>query len=150
MQQRTRRRRRPRGLDVVEPEPHGRAVPRNVMGGALEDCSRDPLTGFFRDGCCRTDARDLGQHVICAEVTEAFLAFSRARGNDLSTPRPEFGFEGLQPGDHWCLCANRWKEALEAGCAPRVRLAATDEAALEVVTREDLIAHAADGPAVLN
>jgi uncharacterized protein (DUF2237 family) len=123
---------------------------RNVMGGELESCSRDPLTGFYRDGCCNTGPQDRGLHVVCCEVTAEFLEFSKASGNDLSTPRPEFSFAGLRPGDHWCLCAARWKEALDAGCAPRVRLAATHEAALQIVTREDLIAHATDGADVLN
>jgi uncharacterized protein (DUF2237 family) len=117
---------------------------KNVLGGALEDCSHSPRTGFFRDGCCRTDDHDHGRHVVCARVTEAFLAFSRSVGNDLSTPRPEYQFAGLKPGDCWCLCAMRWREALEADMAPPVRLAATHEAALRYVSLEDLTRHALD------
>lgn len=117
----------------------------NVLGGPLELCSADPLTGFFRDGCCRTDEDDHGSHTVCARVTEEFLAFSRAAGNDLSTPRPEYGFPGLKPGDRWCLCAARWREALQHGCAPQVFLGATHERALEFCSLEDLRAHAVDG-----
>jgi uncharacterized protein (DUF2237 family) len=102
------------------------------------------LTGFFRSGCCETDARDLGAHVVCVQVTGEFLAFSKLRGNDLSTPVPEFGFPGLEPGDRWCVCAARWREALEAGMAPRVVLAATHERALDYVSLEDLKRHALD------
>lgn len=120
------------------------AAPKNVLGGPLEDCSHDPKTGFFRDGCCRTDDHDEGRHVICTRVTEEFLAFSRSVGNDLSTPRREFGFPGLRPGDCWCICALRWREALEAGVAPPVRLMATHEAALRYVTLEDLTLRAID------
>jgi uncharacterized protein (DUF2237 family) len=116
----------------------------NVLGGELETCSTRPLTGFYRTGCCETGEDDGGVHVICAEVSEAFLAFSRARGNDLSTPRPELGFAGLMPGDRWCLCAARWQEALEAGKAPRVALRATHERALEHVSLDDLKRHALD------
>lgn len=115
---------------------------RNVLGGILESCSRNPMTGFFRDGCCRTGRGDVGVHVVCARVTEDFLAYSRGRGNDLSTPRPEFDFPGLKPGDQWCLCASRWKEALDAGTAPPVVLEATHESALEFVDLADLRAHA--------
>lgn len=114
----------------------------NVLGTELQACSFDPLTGFYRDGCCRTDANDRGSHVICARVTADFLAFSMTRGNDLVTPRPEYRFPGLKPGDRWCLCALRWKEALEAGVAPPVHLEATHEKALEHVSIEDLKAHA--------
>ena len=117
---------------------------RNVLGGPLATCSMAPLTGFYRTGCCDTGPDDLGVHVVCAQVTAEFLAFSRSRGNDLSTPRPEYGFPGLQPGDRWCLCADRWQEALEAGVAPLVVLAATHEAALAIVRREDLLRHAVD------
>jgi uncharacterized protein (DUF2237 family) len=117
---------------------------RNVLGLPLEPCSLRPLTGWFRSGSCETDARDHGLHTVCAEVTEAFLAFTRSRGNDLVTPRPELGFPGLVPGDRWCLCAARWKEALDAGCAPRIVLAATHERTLEVVALADLKAHALD------
>jgi hypothetical protein len=102
------------------------------------------MTGFFRDGSCQTSDEDLGRHVVCAEVTDEFLAFSRSRGNDLSTPRPELGFPGLKAGQHWCLCAARWQEALDAGLAPPVVLRATEESALEVVRLEDLMAHAVD------
>jgi uncharacterized protein (DUF2237 family) len=114
----------------------------NVLGSELQACSYDPLTGFYRDGCCRTDAHDLGSHVVCARVTAEFLAFSRERGNDLSTPRPEYRFAGLKPGDRWCLCALRWKEALDAGVAPPVHLEATHARALDFVTLDDLKAHA--------
>ena len=114
----------------------------NVLGAELQACSFDPLTGFYRDGCCRTDAHDRGSHVICARVTADFLAFSMTRGNDLITPRPEYRFPGLKPGDRWCLCALRWKEALEAGVAPPVHLEATHQKALDYVSLEDLKAHA--------
>ena len=114
----------------------------NVLGTALLACSFDPLTGFFRDGCCNTDDQDQGTHVVCARVTAEFLAYSRQRGNDLSTPRPEYRFAGLQPGDRWCLCALRWKEALEAGVAPPDHLEATHAKALTVVTLAQLQAHA--------
>lgn len=114
----------------------------NVLGGALQACSFDPLTGFFRDGCCTTDAQDHGTHVVCARVTADFLAYSLARGNDLMTPRPEYRFAGLKPGDRWCLCANRWKEALEAGVAPPVVLEATHIKALASVTLVQLQTHA--------
>ncbi len=115
---------------------------RNVLGGPLQDCSRDPLTGYFRDGCCNTDEQDRGLHTVCAVMTAEFLAFSARRGNDLSTPRPEYQFPGLRPGDRWCLCAARWAEALADGCAPHVVLAATHEATLRVVSLADLQAHA--------
>ncbi len=105
----------------------------NVLGGPLLACSYAPLTGFFRTGCCETGAEDVGRHVICVKVTQAFLDFSRSVGNDLSTPRPEFRFAGLKPGDRWCLCAARWLEAYRAGAAPGVVLAATHRAALEIV-----------------
>ena len=114
----------------------------NVLGAELQACSFDPLTGFYRDGCCRTDASDRGSHVICARVTADFLAFSMTRGNDLITPRPEYRFAGLKPGDRWCLCALRWKEALEAGVAPPVHLEATHQKALDYVSLEDLKSHA--------
>ena len=116
--------------------------PRNVLGEALQPCGVDPVTGFFRDGTCNTCAEDRGVHTVCARVTEEFLAFSRANGNDLSTPVPQFGFPGLRPGDRWCLCAGRWKEALEAGMAPPVILEATHEDTLRVVSLEDLREHA--------
>jgi uncharacterized protein (DUF2237 family) len=105
----------------------------NVLGESLVPCSIDPMTGFYRDGCCSTGSEDFGRHVVCAEMTEAFLSYSRSRGNDLVTPRPELGFPGLQPGDRWCLCADRWREAYEADVAPPVLLASTHERALEVV-----------------
>lgn len=114
----------------------------NVLGTELQACSFDPLTGFYRDGCCQTDENDQGRHVVCARVTADFLAFSLKRGNDLSTPRPEHRFAGLQPGDRWCLCALRWKEAFDAGMAPPVQLEATHAHALTYVTLEQLLAHA--------
>ncbi|MBY0354170.1 MAG: DUF2237 domain-containing protein [Rickettsiales bacterium] len=117
-------------------------TPRNVLGGPLELCCDHPVTGYFRDGYCRTDHSDHGKHVICAIVTEAFLIDSMARGNDLVTPRPEYQFPGLKPGDRWCLCAIRWREAMEAGIAPQVCLEATHSSALEVVTLAQLQAHA--------
>ncbi|HPU80543.1 DUF2237 domain-containing protein [Accumulibacter sp.] len=117
---------------------------RNVLGGLLGSCSEAPITGFFRDGCCNTSDEDLGSHTICVVLTADFLAFSKARGNDLSTPRPEFGFPGLKPGDRWCLCAARWREALQAGKAPRVVLNATNEAALLIVSLDDLKRDAID------
>ena len=116
----------------------------NVVGGELLECSADPLTGFFRDGCCGTGAEDVGSHTVCAIVTEEFLEFSRTAGNDLSTPRLEFGFPGLDPGDRWCVCAARWLEAEPAGCAPGVVLAATHREALEVVSIDKLLAHAVE------
>ena len=120
----------------------GGSSARNVLGGALEPCSLQPRTGFTRTGCCETGPEDVGSHTVCAEMTAGFLAFSRARGNDLSTPMPRFGFPGLVPGDRWCLCAPRWAEALAAGNAPRVVLRATHEGALAWCRLEDLQAHA--------
>jgi uncharacterized protein (DUF2237 family) len=117
---------------------------RNVFGEILESCSEAPLTGFFRDGCCNTSDQDVGSHTVCVRVTAEFLEFSRFRGNDLSTPRPEFGFPGLKPGDRWCLCADRWREAHAAGMAPRVYLRATHERALEIVPLSVLRTFAAD------
>lgn len=117
----------------------------NVLGSPLADCSRDPLTGYFRDGCCRTDEHDHGSHTVCAQVTAPFLEFSKSRGNDLSTPIPAYNFPGLKPGDHWCLCALRWQEAFDAGCAPLVRLEATHERALDHCRLEDLKSHSALG-----
>jgi uncharacterized protein (DUF2237 family) len=116
---------------------------QNVLGGPLEECSTAPLTGFFRDGTCRTGGQDMGVHAVCAVMTEEFLAFSASVGNDLSTPRPEWGFPGLREGDRWCLCADRWQEALDAGMAPRVVLEATHALALEFSSLDDLEAHAA-------
>jgi uncharacterized protein len=115
---------------------------QNVLGGELEPCNFNPLTGFYRDGCCNTGAEDAGVHTVCTRVTEEFLSFSASVGNDLSTPHPEFGFEGLQPGDQWCLCAPRWQEALEAGMAPPVILAATHASTLEWVQLSDLTQYA--------
>lgn len=117
---------------------------KNVLGGALRACSKDPETGFYRNGRCQTGPRDLGSHVVCAEMTEAFLKFTKQQGNDLRTPRPEMDFPGLDPGDRWCLCAARWKEAAEAGVAPPVVLAATNEAALEVLDLDTMKTHALD------
>ncbi len=110
----------------------------NVLGGELEPCSMDPLTGFYRNGCCDTGPEDAGSHTVCAVMTEEFLAYSKAQGNDLSTPRPQIGFAGLNPGDRWCLCAARFLEAYAAGQAPRVRLASTHRDALAVVPLDAL------------
>lgn len=115
---------------------------RNILGSALVPCSYDPLTGFYRDGCCKTDAHDAGSHVICAKVTQEFLDFSVTVGNDLSTPRPEYRFAGLRAGDRWCLCARRWQQAFEAGVAPPVVLESTHERALDFVTLAQLQAYA--------
>ena len=114
----------------------------NVLGGPLEPCSRDPLTGFFRDGHCNTCDADRGSHTVCAVMTEEFLAYSKYVGNDLSTPRPEFRFPGLKAGDRWCLCAGRFLQAADEGCAPRVRLAATHARALDIVPMDVLTRHA--------
>lgn len=116
----------------------------NVLGQELQPCSTAPLTGFFRDGCCNTGTMDTGRHTVCAQMTAEFLALSKYLGNDLSTPRPEFGFAGLQPGDHWCLCASRFLQAHEEGAPPRVRLAATHLRTLDIVPLEVLQANAAD------
>ena len=116
----------------------------NVLGEPLAVCSENPLTGFFRDGCCNTNDQDVGSHTVCVEVTEQFLEYSRFRGNDLSTPRPEFGFPGLKEGDRWCLCAARWLEAHEQGMAPRVFLMSTHQRALDIVPLEILRQSAAD------
>ena len=115
-----------------------RPQPRNVLGNPLQPCSNDPLTGFYRTGCCETGAEDAGRHVVCIVATAEFLEFSRQMGNDLSTPMPEYGFPGLEPGDRWCLCAIRWVEAYEAGMAPSVVLEASDESALELIALEKL------------
>ena len=115
---------------------------KNVLGTALQTCSLDPVTGFTRSGCCETGAEDLGSHTVCAQMTEEFLAFSISRGNDLSTPHPEYGFEGLRAGDRWCLCASRWLEASEAGFAPPVILESCHERCLEIVSLADLKYHA--------
>src|SRR5690349_6005217 len=126
------------GLGPGRRGPGGQPPASNVLGGPLLPCSVAPLTGFFRDGCCNTGPEDLGLHVVCVELTREFLGFSKARGNDLSTPRPEYGFAGLKPGDRWCLCAARWEEALDAGSAPQVVLEATHAVTLQVVSLEDL------------
>jgi uncharacterized protein (DUF2237 family) len=120
------------------------SAPRNVLVDRLDICSAKPETGFFRDGCCNTGREDVGSHTVCAVMTAAFLEFSKSRGNDLSTPMPQFGFPGLRPGDRWCLCAPRWREALEVGCAPRVVLRATHEGALEHCSLADLKRFALD------
>ena len=117
---------------------------RNVLGSPIETCSMKPMTGFFRTGCCDTSAQDLGSHTVCVVMTAAFLGFSKARGNDLSTPMPDFGFPGLKAGDRWCLCAPRWQEALEASQAPRVVLRATHEGALAYCALADLKKYAMD------
>lgn len=114
---------------------------KNVLGEALEICCTSPLTGFYRTGKCSTGGGDLGAHIICAQMTATFLEFTKQRGNDLSTPAPEFGFPGLKPGDRWCLCASRWKEALDAGVAPPVILSATHALAIEYVSLDQLQAH---------
>lgn len=116
----------------------------NVLGNELLTCSTAPLTGFYRDGCCNTGWQDAGTHTVCARMTAEFLSYTKSRGNDLSSPRPEFQFPGLQPGDFWCLCVLRWKEALEAGVAPPVKLAASHEKSLEFVTLKELMNHAVD------
>jgi uncharacterized protein len=117
---------------------------KNVLGGTLEACSLSPRTGFYRDGCCNTGPQDLGLHVVCAQVTAAFLRFAQGRGNDLITPAPAFGFPGLKPGDRWCVCAGTWREAFEANVAPPVVLAATNEETLAVIPLTALKQHALD------
>jgi uncharacterized protein (DUF2237 family) len=119
-------------------------IPKNVLGGPLQSCSERPLTGFYRDGCCNTGDDDLGAHVVCVRVTAEFLEFSQARGNDLTTPHPEFGFRGLKPGDKWCLCAARWVEALQGGLAPQLVLASTHEVMLEYAPLAELKKYAID------
>lgn len=114
----------------------------NVIGGKLESCCTSPMTGFYRNGKCNTGAGDLGAHVVCAQMTEEFLTFTRSQGNDLSTPVEQFNFPGLKPGDRWCLCASRWQDALNAGIAPPVILSATHATALEYVSLDDLKQHA--------
>ena len=121
-----------------------RLAARNVFGEPLEICSIKPMTGFYRDGCCNTGREDIGSHTVCVVMTAAFLDFSKSRGNDLSTPVPEFGFSGLKPGDRWCLCAPRWQEAFEANHAPRVILRATHEGALTYCSLADLKRFAID------
>jgi uncharacterized protein (DUF2237 family) len=126
--------------DLIQGE--GTESARNILGGPLQPCSFDPNTGFFRDGHCHTCAQDHGSHTVCAVMTAEFLAFSKSRGNDLTTPMPQYEFPGLKPGDQWCLCAGRWLEAYEAGKAPRVDLDATNESALTIVPLEALQEHA--------
>ncbi|MCU1358738.1 MAG: hypothetical protein JWN99_27 [Ilumatobacteraceae bacterium] len=118
---------------------------RNVLGNDLEPCSFDPMTGYYRSGCCENRGDDPGMHVVCVVMTDDFLEFSKDAGNDLSTPMPQYGFAGLKAGDQWCLCADRWQEAFEAGHAPKVRLASTHLSALEYSSMADLRAHAVDG-----
>ena len=125
----------------MDGESFGGGRQKNVLGGALIPCSVAPMTGFFRDGCCHTSPEDIGSHTVCAVMTNDFLSFSKAAGNDLTTPRAEYGFPGLKPGDSWCLCAARWEQARRAGAAPSVILSATNAACLSVVALEDLRAH---------
>ncbi len=117
---------------------------KNVLGEPLESCSKHPMTGFYRDGCCNTGKEDTGLHLVCTIMTDEFLEFSQDRGNDLSTPIPQYGFPGLVQGDRWCLCVLRWKEAFQAGVAPQVVLAATHMSTLEFVDLSDLTNHAVD------
>jgi uncharacterized protein (DUF2237 family) len=117
---------------------------KNILGGVLQSCSTDPMTGWFRDGCCETQANDRGRHLVCAVMTDDFLTFSKRQGNDLSTPRPEYAFAGLKAGDQWCLCLERWKDAYAAGCAPKVVLEATHQIALERVSLATFQAFAVD------
>ena len=117
---------------------------KNVLDTELQDCGIDPMTGFYRDGCCNTGPGDVGTHTVCAIMTDEFLEYSKSKGNDLITPRPEFDFPGLKAGDAWCLCALRWEEARQAGCAPRVKLTSTNIKTLEMVEFEDLKAHQID------
>jgi len=119
-------------------------MPSNVFGDPLQCCCTDPVTGFYRDGFCHTGPGDTGLHSVCAVMTPEFLAFSRSRGNDLTTPMPEYQFPGLKPGDAWCICVDRWVEAFETGIAPPVRLAATHISALEFITLENLLLHATE------
>ena len=117
---------------------------KNVLGSELLDCGIDPMTGFYRDGCCNTGPGDFGTHTVCAIMTDEFLEYSKSKGNDLITARPEFDFPGLKAGDAWCLCALRWEEARQAGCAPRVKLTSTNIKTLEMVKFDDLKAHQID------
>jgi uncharacterized protein len=128
----------------VEPKDFGRQPSRNVFGDPLQVCSLSPMTGFFRNGCCDTGPEDVGSHTVCIVATAEFLQFSKAMGNDLSTPMPDFGFEGLRPGDRWCLCAPRWKEAFDANQAPHVVLRATHQSALEYCSLAELKSRAID------
>ena len=125
-----------------EGRPGRRAPSINVLGGVLEPCSTQPVTGFYRDGCCNTGAEDVGLHTVCVVLTAEFLMFSKSRGNDLSTPMPQYGFPGLKPGDRWCLCASRWKEAFDANVAPQVVLESTHAVTLHIVSLGDLKQHA--------
>ena len=117
---------------------------RNVLGEPLEVCGENPITGYFRDGCCNTDTSDVGSHTVCTKVTNDFLEFSKNQGNDLSTPRPEYGFDGLKDGDTWCLCADRWLEAYQNGVAPKIKLKSTNIKALEIIDLDYLKAHSVD------
>ncbi|MBC8300197.1 MAG: DUF2237 domain-containing protein [Pelagibacterales bacterium] len=117
---------------------------KNVLGEPLEVCSENPITGYFRDGCCNTDTSDVGSHTVCTKVTNDFLEFSKNQGNDLSTPRPEYGFDGLKDGDTWCLCADRWLEAYQNGVAPKIKLKSTNIKALEIIDLDYLKAHSVD------
>ncbi len=128
----------------MDGEENKRNIQYNVLGGLIEICSNDPITGFYRDGCCNSGYEDLGSHTVCAIMNEKFLKFSKSMGNDLTTPRPEFGFDGLNEGDLWCLCAARWEEARKAGVAPRVKLKGTNQLALNFCNLEDLKLHAID------
>ena len=130
--------------EVGDISPRTMSRASNVLGQPLQPCSFDPVTGFYRDGCCHTGPGDHGLHTVCTVMNEEFLEFSQAAGNDLSTPVPEYGFPGLKPGDRWCLCVTRWTEAFEAGCAPQVVLASTHISALEFVSLEDLQRYAVD------
>lgn len=134
--------RRANGYQPKQPNKDTSQEPRNVLGQPLLPCCFDPMTGFYRDGHCNTGPQDEGAHTVCAQMTEEFLAFSVAKGNDLVTPRPDWGFPGLKPGDFWCLCALRWLEAFEAGVGPPVKLSATHEATLKFVDIEYLKSHA--------
>lgn len=127
---------------MIDMPPTPQSTASNVLGTPLGICCTAPMTGFYRDGCCNTGAGDMGAHVVCAEMTADFLAYTQAQGNDLSTPVPAFQFPGLKPGDRWCLCASRWKEALDAGVAPPVHLEATHASALEYVSLAELQRHA--------
>ena len=128
-------------IELALVQTSGTSKDLNVLGEPLDQCNCKPMTGWFRDGSCRTDATDLGQHTICCVITETFLTYSKAQGNDLSTPVPAFGFPGLKPGDHWCVCAPRWKQAYEDGMAPPVRLQATEQSALKIIPLEVLRLH---------
>ena len=128
----------PDGLSRKEPSNYQ----KNVLGSKLEVCSLQPMTGFYRNGCCETDENDMGLHTVCAEMTNEFLEFSKSVGNDLSTPRPEFDFRGLVQGDFWCLCASRWQQAFESGKAPKVKLSSTNIATLNICNLDDLKKHA--------